>query len=985
MTVEKFLAAVLPSQGHRFVLVTFGEQGQPDFRPVQRAVPAGSERRILSLGQWGVRGNANVYFASGGFMPPPLDEHGKQKGGRTADRVTHFRCVRLDIDCGVGKDYADKHAGLQALAAFCNQYALPIPWLVDSGYGLHVYWTFDRDITVYEWLQLAQQLATACAASGFKVDATTTLDAARVLRLPGTYNFKRGAMVQVRILHEGSATTTADFSANLPASSAPLGVVPAALRGLGSELQKNLHTPYTLRGVLSGCPGMGQMLADGGVRAAEPLWKQTLDLIWGSSESDATKDKVARAMSQGHPGFNEAGFAGKWQQVKSQNYHPPTCASLEKAGLPECARCPFRGKISSPIVHGYPQAAIAPSISAVPPPPAAPALAALQPLPASVFQVGVFRVVDDARVEIVDGKITDRLYIRGGKLVGERPKPDGTPHAFTMLEYRISEVERLLDAGNQNSVTSITFDRGLDHPIKVAFNNAQLTDPRQFHSAMLGNGLYVSRKIANDLMEMFMPEFLSQLQRARAASKIASRLGWTDDMSAFVLGTRMVTQKGVEHIRPGSIPEEMLAFHEAGDRAAWARAFDIVLAGGADRQAVVALAMASPLMAFTGLNGVMLNAYSKESGIGKSTLGDAALSVWGSPDKLRKSARDTINATWRIAGVLGNMPLVMDEFTNIEGRALSDFVYTVTQGREKHRLTSDARLQSGGGQRWCLATITTANNSVHDKLQSFRMDAEAEATRVFDMRLFPLAIPSDQLGGLKRELQALTSNYGFLGTDLVHLYLSKPTSYWRDLIMAKISRWDVEVARSASDRFRSATAALIEVGAAIGAAMGYRFDVPAIRDVVQRTWRAQIEDFDGERRAPIDYVTSYIQLGEIVQIGGANGDSLVADNPRKIRGEIRGRTVNNKWRPDTVMIPTDMLRHFIREQKGDYKAFNEWLKKQLATGLVTRMGRLTFLQGQMLQHKTNAIEFSAAIFNDGVMLQLAPQPTMPAAPARATK
>lgn len=991
MSVQSFLAAVLPSQGHRFILTTFGQQGDADFRPSQRAYAPGEEAAAISRAEWGSQRGANAYFATGGFLPPPIDPVTQSpKGGRTADRVTHFRCLRVDVDCGEGKPYEDKKAGLTALVAFCNRYGLPLPWIIDSGYGLHVYWAFDRDVTTAEWMGLAQRLATGCVAAGFHIDATTTLDAARVLRMPGTINYKRGGKVPVRIVAEGVATDPAILVQHLPAGDISLvGAVPAAMRGMASELQQNLHTPYRLRGVLTGCPGMSAMVGDGGVRAQEPLWKAALDLIWKSDEPLPTKEKVARAVSVGHAGFSEAGFASKWKQVQQQDYHPPTCKQFAAAGMPECATCPMRGRISSPLVLGYPQAPVQNKLSAIPPPP--PTLPPLPALPA--FQVGVFRVVDGTRVEIADGIMNDRLKIGDGKpmLRVERKRADGEMEKvfIPLLDYRIVEVERLLDAIGQKSLTAITFDRGLDKLVRIEFTNAELTDARQFHSAMIGNGLYTSRKDVTNLMELFMPEFLAQLQRARAANRIAGRCGWTDDFKGFVIGTRLLSAGRSEHVRPGAIPEEMLAYHELGDEALWRRAMEIVLRGGPDRQAVVALAIASPLMVFTGLDGVMLNAFSPESGVGKSTLGDAAVSIWGSPDALRKSARDTANATWRIAGVTGNMPMVIDEFTNVDGRALSDFVYTVTQGREKHRLTSEAKLQAGGAQRWCLAAITTANNSVHDKLQAYRSDAVAEAARVFDMRLHPLSIPAEDLGRLKTELQALRTNYGFLGPRLAALYLSKPVPFWRDTIMDKISKWDNLVATSASDRFRSACAALIEVGAAVGMAMQLPFDVPGIRKVVEQEWRRQLSDFEDERRKPLDFIKGYLNdyMGEFLTTGGVNGDAVMTTAPRRYRGEIKGRTIDGKWHARSVMIPQDLLRNFVRENNGNYKAFNEWMRAQLGTGLVLRIGRLTYLEGQMQQYTTQAVEFSTAVLTEQALLQVVPAvPTsIPAAPARAIK
>ena len=164
---------------------------------------------------------------------------------------------------------------------------------------------------------------------------------------------------------------------------------------------------------------------------------------------------------------------------------------------------------------------------------------------------------------------------------------------------------------------------------------------------------------------------------------------------------------------------------------------------------------------------------------------------------------------------------------------------------------------------------------------------------------------ADRLGELKESLQSLDTNYGFLGPRVVQLYLSKPPAYWRGVVMGRIAQWDRTVAMSASDRFRSATAALIEVGASIGAAMGLDFDVPAIKAVVESQWRRQLHEFEAERRKPVDFVKSYLDdfMGEFLVVGGVSGDALMANAPRRYRGEIRGRAVDGKFRAETVMIP----------------------------------------------------------------------------------
>lgn len=984
MSVTQFLAAVLPESGHRFALVTFGQQGADDFRPVQKAFSVAQTNELINFSRWGDDRGGNAYFAVAGF-DLVLNDKGKPQRLATAARL--HRCLRIDIDVGDMKGYTDRRTALVEILRFAQTYQLPTPWIVDSGGGFHVYWAFDRDLDQREWLPLAARLHAATQQAGLQVDTTTTLDAARVLRVPDTRNHKPRFGTNpplVRVLQVGASASPERVAAHLPDAGSLTGALaPTALSlragGPNSELGANLHEPYFMADILAQCPGMAAMRADGGARCPEPLWKLALDLINKSDDEPQTKATLALEISQGHPSFSPDGLDRKWQQVVAQDYHPPTCARLGAAGLPECATCPLRGKISSPLVLGRPRilpasdaavpltppvatAAPAPTPTQAPAPVAQPA--ALIAAPAQ--QIGVFLIDHTTKIKVTNGKLNSRLSIVDGYPTVLRDLPPGDDGVrkqvnTRLLDYRLLAVERMLDPVHKRSIVVLTFERGLDGPAGIEFDNGDFAEPKRFYNKMNAEGLYCNRKDVGEFVDKFMSEFLSQLQRARAASQIAGRCGWTDDLSAFVLGQQMYRRGGgVEHVRTAVAPGEMEGYHAAGNEALWRRAFDIALSAGTDRQCILALSLAGPLMVFTGLNGVLLSAYSPESGVGKSTLCDAALSVWGSPDTLRKDFRDTANATFKLASVSGNMPMVIDEFTNVDGRALSDYVYTITQGREKHRLNSDAQLTKGGAQRWCLAAIATSNNSVHEKLLNYRADSMAEAARVFEMRLYPLQVDATQMGMLKTQLDELRRNYGFLGPKLLQIFMAKPPEYWRARVMDRIAKWDREVSTSASDRFRSATCALIEIGAALGAALGFAFDPAAVERELRRHWTKQVTEFEQERRRPMDFVNAYVlqHIGEFVTIGGARGDTLITTNmPRRFYGEVRGTAKDGMFVPQTIMIPMDTFREFIRERNGNFKAIMEGLT---ASPAVTRRGRLVFLEHTINAMQTDAIEFRHA-------------------------
>lgn len=986
VSVREFLSAVLPSHGFRFLFLHM-----PDGRPVQRDFSAGDLDDMLGFAQWGVGKQANVYFAVAGYLPPV----GGGDLRRTQGCARVHRSLRLDVDCGPGKPYPSKVEGFRALQQFCTSAQLPTPWIVDSGGGLHVYWAFDSDLPVHEWQPLAERLKTLCQQLQFHVDHTVTTDAARVLRLPDTANFKTGTARPVRIVHAAAACGVGAFAARLPAASslpglALSGAVPVALRqSLPTELSAGRFEPYFLRGILTQCPGTRAMVADAGASASEPVWKLVLDLINKSDDPAPVKEKVARGLSVGHPGFTEAEFSRKWAQTQQQDYHPPTCDKLYGAGMPQCAACPLRGSIRTPVALGRPQLPVLDSTPAIAVPPPTPA----PPVPPHVVPQGVFLLDGSARVRITDGMINKALAIKNGipAVRLEVQQADGTMAEFwrPIGSYQLVEVERLLDAHGRQSITAITFDRYSDGKARIEATNADLSEARMFNKLLIANGIHMSSNDAKALQDKFMPEFLAQLQRVRAANQIASRCGWTDNNESFVLGTNIYTRDGkVQAVRPASAPEEMEAYHESGDEAAWRRAFDITLAGGPDRQSVLALSIAAPLMVFTGVDGVMLNAYSPESGVGKSTLCDAALSIWGSPNKLRKDYRDTANATFKLAAVVGNLPMVVDEFTNVDGKALSDYVYTITQGREKHRLTTDARLHTNAN-RWCLPTIVTANNSVHGKLQDYRADAVAEAARVFELRLHPLTVDPAVMGQRKLELLALRNSFGFLGPRLVQLYLSKPAEYWQRLVTDRIAWWDREVSQDTADRFRSACAALVEIGAAIGKSLGFDFDVAGVKVTMREQWQKQQIEFDIARWKPDEFLRQYFTDygGQFAYIGGQNGEVWVSSVPHRLMGEVRGRSGSgSSFQAHAIIIPLNPLREYVKTKNGNFKTLLEWmqLEERRADGVVEKLGLQTFLAGQIQQVRTPCVRLRPELLGSLAPLRVATAPTEapPPAPTR---
>ena len=76
----------------------------------------------------------DVYFALASF-----NERNGDSVSRTRNNARSLQCLYLDIDAGVGKPYATWKDAARAVHTFILQTKLPVPMLVLSGHGIHVY------------------------------------------------------------------------------------------------------------------------------------------------------------------------------------------------------------------------------------------------------------------------------------------------------------------------------------------------------------------------------------------------------------------------------------------------------------------------------------------------------------------------------------------------------------------------------------------------------------------------------------------------------------------------------------------------------------------------------------------------------------------------------------------------------------------------------------------------------------------------------
>jgi hypothetical protein len=184
MTPLDFIAAVLPSPGNGRYCVVELTSKKKEHVYVERL----EETEEVTSG-W-LENKNDIYFALSTF---------REKGKRTADNAQSIRTVAIDMD-----GYATKQAAAMALNGFLETTGLDAfgtPWVVASGGGLHCYWTFREALDLAIWKPVAENFKRLCKQEKLEIDMTVTADASRVLRIPGTMNFKKNFLFKINLTH----------------------------------------------------------------------------------------------------------------------------------------------------------------------------------------------------------------------------------------------------------------------------------------------------------------------------------------------------------------------------------------------------------------------------------------------------------------------------------------------------------------------------------------------------------------------------------------------------------------------------------------------------------------------------------------------------------------------------------------------------------------------------------------------------------------
>lgn len=822
-------------------------------------------REAASQLSWALKSGRDIYVSMALAAQAEVKLNGKGqkrlKPIRLQSNVLGLKSFFLDIDLKGGpKGYNSMPELAAALGDFLEKTGLPAPTvLISTGGGVHVYWCCDRMMFPDEWLPIAHSLANATRQLGLKCDSQCTVDTVRVLRVPDTFNHKYGAPIDVCFLRR---PLEFDYSVErIRSVLQPYAVKTSiALSGSGfidrslfpprppavgdDELQAgidDLFPSVDLSRVAPVCGFVFDTLSTGGATLDNSLWNLTTFMSTFTTGGRADAHRMACGHAEYSPAETDALYDRKCREKAERGLGWPTCNAIAAAGAKACGTCALRTAGKSPLNYEQrstqiPAGPSAPTSSA--PSNAAPAVVATgfgqasstsysvpnnfsQP-PAQInnsdMPPGYSRDQDNCIVYYVEDPNNpgSKIPVR----VNDYPMMD----AWLQKDPMVLHFESVINRANGNNVIS-----QIDLPLEVAATN-------EMRKVLQAQGLMLpatDRKSGD-----FFVAWITHLQKIKD-TVASSAFGWLNrngNVDGFVFGDRLWTPTGNE---PAAAANQVLAqrYRPKGTDAYWLDACKLVCGTGRpDLEAMVASAFAAPLMHFTGHRGTLMSAYSRESGIGKSTAISIAQAVWGNPVKGVQGLTDTENATMGIVGELKNLPLYWDELkTESDTKKFVKMTFQISSGKGKSRMDARANLREPGD--WQTLVISASNESLIDHVVSHTSTTTAGLMRIFEYNVQPISLSSTGISTSDAtiRLSKLNNNYGHVGLKYAQFLGANHGQI--ALEMAQLAaQVEKETSADQEERFWIATISCILLGARYAAQIGYPvFDQAGIKKFLYKS------------------------------------------------------------------------------------------------------------------------------------------------------
>jgi inorganic pyrophosphatase len=849
----------------------------------------------------------DVYFALATFVDPK---------GRKADNVEALRSLFVDLDCGVGKPFVDQPHAVTALRAFCKQHKLPKPIVVNSGRGIHAYWPLEDALPRREWQPLADGFRELCLSNGFAIDPVVTADSARVLRVPGSENMKDGTPRPVRVVVPGGQLlSVARVRELVPVIKTP---VPAAISLPSDPLMDALLGNMTsrFRTIMQKCAkgtGCSQLTfaATHQDEVDEPLWRAALSIAAHCVDAD----KAIHKISEKHPNYNPAETAEKAQLTKGP-YH---CSSFATLNAERCEGCPHKGRITSPIQLGKEVIEAEPEDNVV-----------------TVKEPTKRAQWEDAESVTLEVPQYPAPYFRGknGGVYLRTQDKAGDPMDVCVYRNDMYVVNRINDEDVGDAII-VRVHMPRDGVREITVPTTTVATKEELRKIMAKHGV-LEPKV--DLIMDYLIKWTTKMEYTTSAAFTHRQFGWTDDtFTGFALGDKVYTVKGTVANPPAPTTVKLFPiFVPKGTLQDWKDTVNFYNRPDFEaHQYIVGTGFGSVLTRLTPIRGSLFHFHSKDSGLGKTSAMWAGASVWADPDQYVLIEQDTNNSKMLRAEVYKDLPLYLDEMTNVKPNEASDIIYQIPSGMQRNRMAGSMNVERTRGKPWALIAVTTGNTSLLERISEYKAVPKAEAQRVIEVTAHRMLFKNKHETDVFS--RALKANYGHAGP----IFLAYVMEHVEDVQAAVAAiQQDIDEAAglTAENRHWSVQAACVLTALKIAKHLGLvSYDLEALQAWIIRALIQERKRINDDDLSAPDLLMEYLNAtySNFLRLRSTDDrrrhDASIVDAVP--RGDIRGRheTDTNMW----YILPTP-LKNWCVSRQINYGWLVKEMQRAPANGTLVR-------------------------------------------------
>jgi hypothetical protein len=901
---SSFLSLVLPEEGTGYYCIGSYKKGTTPRQDFAETIE-GAEKLIQSV----LDEKRDVYFGVSKFIT---------NENRKAINAGWVKAFYLDLDCGQkyadeGKGYLTQAEALADLRRFCAELKLPKPNVVNSGNGIHASWALTETLLNTDWKATAELLKRQAIQRGLLTDPSKVTDLAMVLRIPDTLNFKTDPPKDVKWVSEATPVDAAEFKK----------LVSEGLENLGLDLTKAPRRPMdeTTRALLGnyisnfgdimkakGCPQLIHIFRNQGT-IEEPLWRAGLSIAQVCEDRDTAIHKL----SNQHPSYSHKDTENKANATGG----PYKCATIEGINPGGCANCPNKGKITSPVQIGKKLAKATEEDNIV-----------------TLPSVEIGKVVTYTIPEFPFPYFRGR---NGGVYKTGFTKEDGEEVEKDKLicKHDFYVVKRMMD-DDLGEMIWLRVHLPKDGVREFALPAMSVVATDEFKKIVSKYGVIGTMNEMKEIME-YITRFAQHLQELNKAENMRSQFGWCDNDTKFIIGDREISIDGVQYSPPSNHTLSFVPnFKPRGSLELWQKCVEVYGRKGNEARAFLFFTgFGAPLLKFTNQKGMIFSITENESGTGKTTIQRMVNSIWGHPTDMMLIQRDTRKSQYHQMGVHNNMPVCIDEVTDMDEKHASEIAYAVSQGRSNNRMKSNSNEMRINNTRWALPCLMSGNSSMHDKIAALKATPESEQLRIVEVEIgADKSMTKEESDELFEHV--LPENYG-LAADAFMEYVVANLPEVKELLKKTQVRFDKDAKLSQKQRFYSAGAAMAFTGAIIAKRLG-------LHDIdIEPVWKWAVTHFSDLRESVKPAVRDPAStLGKFLNSHTRN--LLVIDSVSDKRtGMLKAPIITNygdllvRYEPDTknLFIDADYFQAWCVEKQIAYKSTVKELKR-IANAEITR-------------------------------------------------